>query len=75
MNILPIKEKIISLLSPEELAYGEILFHNCECQILSQSAVAVDFLMNIAGENNPVEYVLLMAENKNSNGTEIGKLS
>jgi hypothetical protein len=58
MNIKSIKEKIASLLSAEELAYGEILFNNRDCQILSQSAVSIDFLINIAGENESVEYSL-----------------
>ncbi|MCL1850523.1 MAG: hypothetical protein FWF70_03830 [Bacteroidetes bacterium] len=59
MNIKQIKEKIASFVSPEELAHGEILFNNCDCQILSQSAVSIDFLINISGENESVEYVLL----------------
>ena len=60
MNIKLIKEKITPYLSIEELAHGEILFNNCDCQILSQSAVSIDFLVNVAGENESVEYSLLI---------------
>ena len=60
MNIKPIKEKIISQMSPEEVAHGEIIFNNCDCQILSQSAVAIDFLINVQGKNETVEYSLLL---------------
>ena len=59
MNIKLIKKEISSHLSPEELAHGEILFNNCDCQILSQSSVSIDFLVNISGENESVEYSLL----------------
>ena len=59
MDIKSFKEQIASYISPEELAYGEILFNNCDCQILSQSSVSIDFLVNISGENESVEYSLL----------------
>jgi len=50
MNLESIKEMIKPQLGYEEIACGEILFNNCECQILSQSAVSVDFLVNTANE-------------------------
>ena len=56
MNLQTIKERVAALLPPEELAHGEILFLNCECQILSQSAVSIDFLINTPEENESVEY-------------------
>ena len=62
MNIKSIKEKIMPLLSGEEIAMGEIIFNNCECQILSQSAVSVDFL--IATANEVVEYSLSIQNNQ-----------
>jgi len=68
MNVKPIKELIASFLSPEELVHGEILFNNCDCQILSQSAVSIDFLVNISSENESVEYSLLF---DNENDDEI----
>jgi SNF2 family DNA or RNA helicase len=66
VNIKSVKEKAIACLSPEELAYGEILFNNCDCQILSQSAVSIDFLVTVSGENEAVEYSLLPDGDSNS---------
>ena len=60
MNLETIKSKVLSQLDYEEIAYGEILFNNCDCQILSQSAVSIDFLVNAANENEAVEYSLLI---------------
>ena len=60
MNIQPIKENITAFLPEDEILHGEILFYNCECQILSQSAVSIDFLVNVAGESESVEYSLLI---------------
>ncbi|MDR0795630.1 MAG: DEAD/DEAH box helicase [Tannerella sp.] len=62
MNIKEIKKQIATYLSAEELAHGEIIFHNCDCQILSQSAVSIDFIINIAGEKDAVAYSLLIDE-------------
>ena len=61
MNLSSVKEKVQSSLSSEEKACGEIVFNNCDCQILSQSAVAVEFLINTADENESVEYSLLIS--------------
>ena len=58
MNLKTIKEEAISRLPSEEIAYGEILFNNCDCQILSQSPVSIDFLIDSANENESVEYSL-----------------
>jgi len=41
MNLKSIKDEILSQLSYEEIAYGEILYNNGDCQILSQSAVSI----------------------------------
>jgi hypothetical protein len=60
MNLNPIKKEILSQLSEVEIAYGEILFNNCDCQILSQSAVSIDFLIDAANENESLEYSLLI---------------
>jgi len=65
MNLTSIKEKISSKLSSEEIACGEILFNNCDCQILSQSALSIDFIINTAGENESVEYSLLIDNGEN----------
>jgi len=60
MNLQSIKEKILAQMPKEEIALGEILFNNCDCQILSQSAVSIDFLINTADEVESVEYSLLI---------------
>jgi SNF2 family DNA or RNA helicase len=60
MNLKSIKEEVSSQLPDAEILYGEILFNNCDCQILSQSAVSIDFLVNTANENEFVEYSLLI---------------
>ena len=60
MNIKAFKKKVLMQLPGTEILYGEILFNNCDCQILSQSAASIDFLVNTAGENESVEYSLLI---------------
>ncbi|MCL2443774.1 MAG: SNF2-related protein, partial [Treponema sp.] len=60
MNLKSIKEKILIQMPKEEIAHGEILFNNCDCQILSQSAVSIDFLINTADEIESEEYSLLI---------------
>jgi len=76
MNLQSIKEKVVSQLSRDELAHGEIIFNNCDCQILSQSAVSIEFLLNVAGEKESVEYSLLIDDDLNlipeSNGERTG---
>ena len=61
MNLKSIKEEVLSQLPGEEVAHGEILFNNCECQILSQSAVSIDFLITTAEKNEYVEYALIIS--------------
>ena len=58
MNLKSIKEQVLSQLPNKEIAYGEILFNNCDCQVLSQSAVSIDFLINTVNENDTAEYSL-----------------
>jgi hypothetical protein len=60
MNLKLIKDEVLSKLPGEEIAFGEIMFNNCDCQILSQSAISIDFLINIASENESIEYSLLI---------------
>ena len=62
MNIKSIKEEVLSQLPGDEIAHGETMFNNCDCQMLSQSAVSIDFLIDTAGENESVEYALLIDE-------------
>ena len=65
MNLKSIKDRVLPQLSGEEVAYGEILFNNCDCQILSQSALSVDFLINAANDNESIEYSLLIDGDQN----------
>ena len=66
MNLKTIKDEVLSQLPGEEIAHGEILFNNCECQILSQSAVSIDFLVNTAEKSESVEYSLLINDKQDS---------
>jgi len=66
-NIQLFKETVRAQLSLEDLAVGEFLFNNCDCQILSQSAVSIEFLVNVAGKNEPVEYSLLVDNDDDEN--------
>ena len=65
MNLKPIKDRVLPQLSSEEVAYGEILFNNCDCQILSQSAVSIDFLISAANDNESIEYSLIIDGDQN----------
>ncbi len=65
-EITSYKEKIKSVISSEEIAYGEILFNNCNCQILSQSAVSIDFIIDSTEMKEPVEYYLLIEETEDN---------
>jgi len=60
MTLKSIKDELLSQLSGEEIAHGEILYNNCECQILSQSAISIDFLVSTAEKSESVEYSLLI---------------
>ena len=60
MNIEAIKESVKKQLSSEELAYGEIVYNNCDCQILSQSSLSIEFLVTPPEKAIPLEYVLLI---------------
>jgi SNF2 family DNA or RNA helicase len=59
MNLKSIKEEVATQLPRKEILYGEILFNNCDCQILSQSAVSIDFMVNVVNNNESREYSLL----------------
>ncbi len=58
-------DRITRQLLPSELAYGEMLYHNCDCQLLSQSPLAVDFLMYIPEKRVHVDYSLLFIQDDN----------
>ena len=60
MNIEIIKKRIKSHISQEELAHGEIIYNNCDCQILSQSSLCIEFLVNSSDKEESVEYDLII---------------
>ena len=62
MDLKLFKNEVASHLHKDEVAYGEILFNNCDCQILSQSAISIDFLISSANESKPIEYSLLIED-------------
>jgi hypothetical protein len=51
VNISNIIKQVKQQISSIELANGEILFNNNDCTLLSQSSVAVDFMMADANES------------------------
>ena len=63
MTIASIKEEVLSKLTGEETAHGDILFSNCDCQILSQSPVSIDFIIDTADKNASMEYSLMINSN------------
>lgn len=60
MNIQAIKTSVTGNISEDELAYGEYLFHNADCTILSQSAISVDFMMRMNGSETFQEYLFIL---------------
>ena len=58
MNLKSIQDEALRHMPSDEIAYGEILFNNCDCQILSQSAVSIDFLIDVENMDEPMEYSL-----------------
>ncbi|MDD4193147.1 MAG: hypothetical protein PHI28_17560 [Mangrovibacterium sp.] len=64
------KEKLKHQLSPDELALGEIIFNNGQCQILSQSASRYELIINNEVKNDIAEYCLDIKED----GTIVPKL-
>lgn len=60
-------EKVRSQLLNEDVAAGEALFGNCDCQMLSQSPTSIEFLVNAVrsdGGNEPLEYSLLLVDDQ-----------
>ncbi len=49
------KEKLQDMLSKSELALGEIMFNNNDCQVLSQSAVRFELLVDSSDLKSPKE--------------------
>ena len=51
-------EKLQNLLDKTERSFGEIIFNNNGCQVLSQSAVRFELIVDTESEEGQVEYVL-----------------
>ena len=49
--LLSQKEKLKELLDKQELAFGEILFNNSQCQVLSQSSTRYELIVNDEANN------------------------
>jgi hypothetical protein len=60
MDIQAIKLSVLENIGEDELAYGEYLFNNGDCTILSQSAISVDFMIRISGNETFKEYVFIL---------------
>lgn len=52
------KIKVQNQLDKNELALGEILFNNNDCQVLSQSGVQFELIVNTQEGGNQIEYTL-----------------
>ena len=52
------KEKLQSTLSPQELALGEIIFNNGQCQVLAQSVSRFELIVADEREHEIAEYAL-----------------
>ncbi|GHU70839.1 hypothetical protein FACS189413_11730 [Bacteroidia bacterium] len=56
-NIASLIEDVKKALAPTELTYGEILFNNNDCTILSQSAVSIDLILIEDGKEMEVSLI------------------
>ena len=63
--LLSQKEKLKKLLDKQELAFGEILFNNGQCQVLSQSSARYELIVNDEAKNELAEYALDIEEDGN----------
>jgi SNF2 family DNA or RNA helicase len=60
MNLQSIKKTITDNISEDELAYGEIIYNNNDCTILSQSALSVDFMIRTGYDDSYKEYIFIL---------------
>ena len=62
-NIIAVqKEKLSQLLDQKELALGEILYNNGECQILSQSLSCFELIVYDSSLTTPVEFSIIFED-------------
>ncbi len=59
------KESLNARLDKNQLALGEIIFNNGNCQILSQSPAKYELIVNDDQSNDSVEYAICIEENGN----------
>jgi len=59
------KEKLGDFLDANQLALGEIIFNNGNCQILSQSPLRYELIVSDEQSGESVEYALCFEENEN----------
>lgn len=60
MDIQAVKVFVQKNINSIELAYGEIIFNNCDCTILSQSSSSVDFMVRIGDSDLFEEYIFII---------------
>ena len=60
MNFKAIKKIVTENISEDELAFGDYIFYNNDCTILSQSAISVDFMIRIGDDDTFKEYVFIL---------------
>ena len=60
VNIERVKKEVSARLSSLDTARGEAMFNNCEFQIMSQSAVSIDFMVDNEDGGKAVEYTLFI---------------
>jgi len=63
--LLSQKEKLKKLLDKQELAFGEIMFNNGQCQVLSQSSARYELIVNDEANKELAEYALDIEEDGN----------
>lgn len=63
--LLSQKEKLKKILDKQELAFGEIMFNNGQCQVLSQSSARYELIVNDEAKNELEEYALDIEEDGN----------
>jgi hypothetical protein len=56
------KERLKKILSPQELALGEITFNNGQCQLLTQSVSRFELIVSDESKNEVAEYSLDIEE-------------
>lgn len=76
MNITTILENVKKQITPEEITYGDLLYYNNDCTILSQSPLSIDCIICDSEADTMIDCNLLIDENESfvpeCNGKRIG---